>query len=54
MIRALDRLASVHGRPGALRMDKGPVLISEVLTACSGECGITMHHIQPGKPDQNA
>ena len=54
MIRALDQLVSIYGGPEALRMDNGPELISEALMAWCGERDITMHHIQPGKPDQNA
>lgn len=54
VIRALDRLVSIYGRPAALRMDNGPELISEALAAWCEERKITMHHIQPGKPDQNA
>jgi putative transposase len=35
-------------------MDNGPGLISEALMSWCGERDITMHHIEPGKPDQNA
>jgi putative transposase len=54
VIRVLDQLVATYGRPGALRMDNGPELISEALAEWCGQRGITMHHIQPGKPDQNA
>jgi putative transposase len=54
VIRAPDQLVSIYGGPEALRMDNGPELISEALMAWCGERDITMHHIQPGKPDQNA
>jgi putative transposase len=51
---ALDQLVSIYGGPEALRMENGPELISEALMAWCGERDIAMHHIQPGKPDQNA
>ena len=54
VIRALDRLVATYGRPGALRMDNGPELISEALSAWCEQRGIERKHIQPGKPDQNA
>ena len=54
VIRALDRLVATYGKPGALRMDNGPELISEALSEWCQERGIERKHIQPGKPDQNA
>jgi len=54
VIRALDELVAVHGTPTGLRMDNGPELISEALTEWCRSHEVQMHHIQPGKPDQNA
>jgi putative transposase len=54
VIRILEELVAVHGRPVALRVDNGPELISEAFLTWCGEQGIEVRHIQPGKPDQNA
>ena len=54
VIRVLDELVAIYGKPAALRMDNGPELIAEVLVEWCRAHGIAMLHIQPGKPDQNA
>ena len=54
VIRVLEELVAVHGRPVALRVDNGPELISEAFMTWCGEQRIEVRHIQPGKPDQNA
>lgn len=54
VIRVLDERVEVHGRPKALRVDNGPEPVSEAFLTWCGERGIEVHHIQPGKPDQNA
>jgi putative transposase len=54
VIRVLQELVAVHGRPAALRVDNGPELISEAFLTWCGEQRIEVRHIQPGKPDQNA
>jgi putative transposase len=54
VIRVLDELVAVHGKPDAVRVDNGPELISEVFLEWCGGQGIQVRHIQPGKPDQNA
>jgi putative transposase len=54
VIRVLNELVAIYGRPAALRMDNGPELISEALTEWCGARGVETRHIQPGKPDQNA
>jgi putative transposase len=54
VVRVLDELAEIHGRPQALRMDNGPELIAEVLMEWCREHDVKPLHIQPGKPDQNA
>ena len=54
VIRILEELVAVHGRPAALRVDNGPELISEAFLAWCAERRIDVRHIQPGKPDQNA
>ncbi len=54
VIRILDELVAVHGRPEALRVDNGPELISDAFLTWCREREIEVRHIQPGKPDQNA
>jgi putative transposase len=54
VIRVLDELVSVHGRPEAVRVDNGPELTSELFLEWCRDQGIEVRHIQPGKPDQNA
>jgi putative transposase len=54
VVRILDELIAIHGRPAAFRVDNGPELTAETFVEwCAGQ-GIAIHYIQPGKPDQNA
>lgn len=54
VISVLDDLVALHGAPRALRIDNGPELTSIALTRWCAQQHIAMHHIQPGKPQQNA
>ena len=54
MIRALDELVEVRGAPQRLRLDNGPEFISAALQQWAQRHGVTLVHIQPGKPTQNA
>ena len=54
VIRVLEQLVILHGKPQALRLDNGPELTSQVFAEWCAAQGITLHYIQPGKPDQNA
>lgn len=54
VVRALDELIEVHGRPKRLRVDNGPELVSLVLRSWADRHGIALVFIQPGKPTQNA
>jgi putative transposase len=54
VVRVLDELVALYGKPEALRMDNGPELIAEVLLDWCRDHAIDPRHIQPGKPDQNA
>jgi len=54
VVALLEQLVAQHGAPQALRCDNGPELIAQSLTLWCEERGISLRHIQPGKPDQNA
>ncbi len=54
VIRALDELIEVRGKPRRLRLDNGPELVSHALATWARQQGIELHFIQPGKPTQNA
>jgi putative transposase len=54
VVRILEQLIDLHGRPVALRVDNGPELTAEVFVDwCRGH-NIELRYIQPGKPGQNA
>ena len=54
LIRVLEELIALHGRPAALRMDNGPELTALAFVEWCDERRIARYDIQPGKPDQNA
>jgi len=54
VVRVLEQLITLHGRPHAFRLDNGPEFTAQVFTAWCEEQGIELRYIQPGKPDQNA
>jgi len=54
VVRVLEQLILLHGRPEALRLDNGPELTAECFTTWCEAQGIALRYIQPGKPDQNA
>jgi len=54
VIALLDELIAQHGTPWSIRCDNGPEFISGAILQWSKDRGITLRHIQPGKPSQNA
>jgi putative transposase len=53
VVRALDQLIEIRGRPQVLRSDNGPEFISEALARWARRHGVELRFIQPGKPMQN-
>jgi putative transposase len=53
VVRALDELIEIRGKPAGLRMDNGPELISDELEKWARRHGIERRVIQPGRPMQN-
>lgn len=54
VIRTLENVCVWRGYPQALRCDNGPEFIAEPFVRWCADHGITIHYIQPGKPNQNA
>jgi len=52
--RVLDRLADMRGLPEVLVMDNGPEFTSKTMLIWAKLRGVRLHHIEPGKPNQNA
>jgi putative transposase len=53
IVRALDELVEIRGKPAGLRMDNGPELISDELEKWARRHGVERRFIQPGRPMQN-
>jgi len=54
VIRVLDRLLDMRGKPLRIRVDNGPEFVSDKLQLWCEERNIQLQFIQPGKPVQNA
>jgi len=54
VIRVLDDLLRLYGRPARVRVDNGPELVAEAFVEWCTAQRIALGYIQPGKPDQNA
>lgn len=52
--RFLDELADRHGLPGTIVVDNGSEFTSRAFLAWAEKRGITLHFIDPGRPNQNA
>lgn len=54
VVRVMDQLVEVYGRPEAIRLDNGPELTADVFVQWAKDHGVELWFIQPGKPNQNA
>ena len=52
--RVLDRISLERGLPQVIRTDNGPEFISRAMLTWAHQRGVTLRHIEPGKPNQNA
>jgi hypothetical protein len=53
VVRVLDRLVQLRGRPEVIVMDNGPEFAGHALADWSMKMGIRLHFIRPGKPTEN-
>ena len=54
LTRVLDRICAERGYPGVIRADNGPEFTGKALMEWADQHGVTIRHIEPGKPNQNA
>lgn len=54
VVAVLQKLALTRGLPKTITTDNGPEFTGRVLHLWAQSSGVTLHHIQPGKPMQNA
>jgi len=54
VVRVLDQVVRLRGKPGAIRTDQGPEFTAGALDQWAYRNAITLKLIQPGKPTQNA
>tara|TARA_R110000751_G_scaffold271365_8_gene371626 strand:+ start:5651 stop:6109 length:459 start_codon:yes stop_codon:yes gene_type:complete len=54
IVRCLNQIIEWRGKPDAIRVNNGPEYVSGTFLSWAYKRGITIMHIQPGKPQQNA
>ena len=54
VIRSFNRIIEWRGRPESIRVDNGAEYVSGTLLEWAEKRNITIQHIQPGEPQQNA
>lgn len=54
VIRSLEQIIEWRGKPSMIRVDNGPEYVSHLLAEWAQKHRITLCHIQPGNPQQNA
>jgi putative transposase len=53
-MEVLNQVIAERGKPKQIRVDNGPEFTSKLFIKWCDKNGITLKHIQPGKPAQNA
>jgi len=54
VLRELDRLIRLYGKPAEIVSDNGTEFTSKAILKWQGDTGVDWRYIQPGKPPQNA
>ena len=54
VVRELEQIKSVRGKPKRIRVDNGPEMLAQVFTDWCEDNHVELVYIQPGKPNQNA
>ena len=54
VVRELEQIKSVRGKPRRMRVDNGPEMLAQVFTDWCEENHVELVYIQPSKPNQNA
>ncbi len=54
VVRVMNQLVEVYGKPQAIRLDNGPELTADTFVDGAKEHDVKLLFIQPGKPNQNA
>ena len=54
LVRVMQELVEVYGKPETIRLDNGPEMTSHTFVDWARDQGIRLMFIQPGKPNQNA
>jgi len=54
VVRIMNELIEVYGKPEAIRLDNGPELTAHKFVEWAEKHKIELRYIQPGKPNQNA
>lgn len=54
VVRVLEMLCDLRGRPEAIRLDNGPEFTSRAMDDWAHKNGVKLDFIAPGKPTQNA
>jgi putative transposase len=54
VVRVMNELVALHGRPTAVRVDNGPECTAQPFVDWCAQHRVATHYTQPRKPDQNA
>ena len=54
VVRVMEQLLEVYGKPDAIRLDNGPEFTASTFTDWAEKNQVKLLYIEPGKPNQNA